>query len=155
VSYQPDRTYTFTTRYRFDQATFELNRFEIEGRASYDRISLSLLYGQYAPQPQLGFLNWRQGILATASLKIGANWVATTAMNYDVDAGKFVNTQFGLGYIDDCLIVAMNYVTGYSYTQALTAPPVLDHRVMLTIALRTIGATGTTQGLSSTGLFGQ
>ncbi len=153
LSYQPDRTYTFSTRYRFDHNTFALNRFEVEARAAYDRVSVAVMYGQYAPQPQLGFLDWRQGILATASIKLGANWVATTALNYDVDAAKFVSTQFGLGYIDDCFIIAMNYITGYSYTQALTTPPVLDHRIMLTIALRTVGSTGASQGLSSAGLW--
>ena len=30
----------------------------------------------------------------------------TAALNYDVDAGKFSSTQFGLGYIDDCFIFA-------------------------------------------------
>ncbi len=38
IAYQPDRTYTFTTRYRFDHDTMALNRFEVEGRAAYDRI---------------------------------------------------------------------------------------------------------------------
>jgi LPS-assembly protein len=156
LSYQPDRTYTFTTRYRFDQSTFELNRFEVEGRAIYDRITLSVLYGQYAPQPELGFLNWRQGILGTASIKIGANWVATTALGFDVDARKFSSTQFGLGYIDDCFIFAMNYITGYSYNYntslGVATTSTLDHRFMLTIALRTIGSTGASQ--SVTGLTG-
>jgi LPS-assembly protein len=163
LAYQPDKTYTFVTRYRFDQETWGLNRFEVEGRAVYDRISVSAMYGQYAPQPELGFLTWRQGILGTANLKLSQNWVATTALNYDIDARKFSSTQFGLGYIDDCFIFAMNYITAYSYsTVGLlqgggTLPiiaPVLDHRVMLTIALRTIGATGTSQSLGSSGLFG-
>ena len=158
LSYQPDRTYTFTTRYRFDHSTFELNRFEVEGRASYDRISLSVLYGQYAPQPELGFLSWRQGILGTASLKIGANWVATTALGYDVDARKFSSTQFGLGYIDDCFIFAMNYITGYSYSYntslGVATTSTLDHRFMLTIALRTIGSTGASQSIAGLGGLG-
>jgi LPS-assembly protein len=155
LSYQPDRTYTFTTRYRFNHDNFELNRFEIEGRAAYDRIVVSMLYGQYAPQPQLGFVDWRQGILGQASLKIGANWVATTALGYDVDAGKFSYTQVGVGYIDDCFLIAMNYMTSYSYSADQTKPPVLDHRVMLTVGLRTIGSTGTSQSLGTGGLFGQ
>jgi hypothetical protein len=63
----------------------------------------------------------------------------------------------------------MNYITSYSYSNlyspvtSVILPPTLDHRVMLTIALRTIGATGTTQSLGSSGgqstgglgLFGQ
>jgi LPS-assembly protein len=162
IAYQPDRTYTFTTRYRFDHDTWELNRFEVEGRAAYDRFTVSALYGQYAPQPELGFLNWRQGILGTANIKISNNWVFTTAMQYDIDARKFSSTQFGLGYIDDCFIFAMNYITSYSYSNLYAASPTLapflkptqDHRVMLTLALRTIGATGTAQSLGSGGLFG-
>ena len=154
IAYQPDRTYTFTTRYRFDHDTWALNRFEVEGRATYDRISLSALYGQYAPQPELGFLTWRQGVLGTANIKLSANWVATTALNYDIDSRKFSSTQFGLGYIDDCFIFAMNYITSYSYSTVPNIAPVLDHRVMLTIALRTVGATGTSQSLGATGLLG-
>ncbi len=37
----------------------------------------------------------------------------------------------------------MNYITAYTYSTLPNTAPVLDHRVMLTIALRTIGATGT------------
>jgi LPS-assembly protein len=156
IAYQPDKTYTFTTRYRFDHDTMDLNRFEVEGRAVYDRFSVSAMYGQYAPQPELGFLTWRQGILSTANIKISQNWVATTALLYDIDARKFSSTQFGLGYIDDCFIFAVNYATAYSYSPAPNIAPTLDHRVMLTIALRTIGATGTTQSLGSStgGLLG-
>ena len=156
VSYQPDRTYTFTTRYRFDHDSLAVNRFEVEGRAVYDRIAVSMMYGQYAPQPALGFLTWRQGILGTANLKLSQNWVATTALRYDIDARKFPSTQFGLGYIDDCFIFAMNYITSYSYSPVPTIAPTLDHRIMLSIALRTIGGTGTSQSIgSSTSVLGQ
>src|SRR5207302_1423610 len=80
VSYQPDRVYTFTTRFRFDEATFAMRRFEIEARANFDRWSTGILYGQYDAQPKLGFLDKRQGILANGSFKINANWVFTTAI---------------------------------------------------------------------------
>ena len=45
--YQPDRIYSFTTRFRFDQDTFEVRQFEAEARASFDRWSVSVLYGKY------------------------------------------------------------------------------------------------------------
>ena len=53
----------------------------------------------------------------------------------------------GAGYVDDCFVLAANYVTSYSYT-AGTTPPVLNHAFMLQIGLRTIAnstssATGT------------
>src|ERR1700742_4798101 len=50
----PTRTYTFSTRARFDEQTASVQRFEAEGKASFDRWSVSLLYGNYAPQPELG-----------------------------------------------------------------------------------------------------
>ena len=89
------------------------------------------MYGQYAPQPELGFLTWRQGILGTANLKLSQNWVATTALRYDIDARKFSSTQFGLGYIDDCFIFALNYITD---STSLTAAPCRSSRRCSTIA---------------------
>ena len=145
LSYQPDRTYTFTTRYRFDQASFAMRRFEVEGRANFDRWSFGMLYGSYDAQPQLGFLTRREGILGNTSIKLNANWVATAAARYDIDSSKFDQTQFGIGYIDDCLIVALNYITNYTYS----GNPTRDQRIMLQISLRTLGGTAFSQTVSS------
>jgi LPS-assembly protein len=146
VSYQPDRTYTFTTRYRFDHDTLAVRRFEVEGRANYDRWSVGALYGRYDAQPQLGFLQRREGILGNASVKLTNNWIASGALRYDLDAQKFDSTQFGIGYIDDCLIIALNYITSYTYS----GNPTKDQRVMLQLSLRTLGGTAFSQTVSST-----
>ena len=58
----------------------------------------------------------REGILGSASIKLNANWVATGAARYDIDASKFDQTRFGVGYIDDCFILALNYITSYTYS---------------------------------------
>ncbi|HVY56884.1 MAG TPA: LPS-assembly protein LptD [Xanthobacteraceae bacterium] len=148
VSYQPNKIYTFTSRYRFDQETFSLNRLEVEGRANYDRWSVSLLYGNYAAQPELGFLNRREGVLGSSSVKLNANWVLSGAARYDIEAGKFDQTRVGLGYIDDCFIMGLNYITSYTYytfdtgTNTFSTVPQTDHRVMLQMSLRTLGGTG-------------
>jgi LPS-assembly protein len=148
VAYQPNRTYMFTTRYRFDQETFALRRFELEGRANFDRWSVSALYGSYDAQPQLGFLNRREGILGTTQIKLNANWVATAGVRYDLTAGKIDQTQFGIGYIDDCFILALNYISGYSYNQT-TLTTTSDQRIMLQLSLRTIGSNSIGQTVSS------
>jgi LPS-assembly protein len=135
LSYKPDRTYTFTTRYRFDQSTFEMRRFEVEANANFDRWSVGVLYGRYDAQPQLGYLQPREGILGNAAVKLDRNWIATAALRYDIDARKFDQTQFGIGYIDDCLILALNYITSYAYS----GNPRQDHRVILQLSLRTLG----------------
>ena len=146
VSYQPDRVFTFSTRYRFDHSTFELRRFEAEARATFDRWSFWTVYGSYAAQPLLGFLQRREGILGGTSIKLGANWVLTGTALYDIDAHKIGQTQLGLGYIDDCLILAFNYIRSYSYSVTATqTTATLDHRFMVQIGLRTLGITGTNQ----------
>ncbi len=74
LAYQPSRMYAFTTRFRFDEETWDVKRFEVEGRANFDRLTFTAIYGQYAAQPELGFLTDREGVLGTSSLKLTANW---------------------------------------------------------------------------------
>jgi LPS-assembly protein len=104
-----------------------------------------MLYGRYDAQPQLGFLTMREGILGQTQIKLNANWVVTGALRYDLDARKVDQTQIGLGYIDDCLILALNYITSYSYS----GNPTKDQRVMLQLSLRTLGTTSVSQTLST------
>jgi LPS-assembly protein len=135
VSYQPNRIYAFTSRFRFDQADFSLQRFEVEARATLDRWMGSIMYGDYAAQPQLGFLFRREGILATQAFKFAENWVVNGGARYDLAAGKFDQTRLGLGYVDDCFILSLNYFTDYTYSGNVSA----NHTVMMQFNLRTLG----------------
>jgi LPS-assembly protein len=145
ISYSPNRTYTFSVRSRFDEATLNVNRFEAEGRAAFDRWSVSLMYGDYAAQPDLGYLTRREGLLGSASVKVAANWVVTGAARWDLEANKINQYIVGAGYVDDCFVLAANYITSYSYS-AGTTPPVLGHAFMLQIGLRTLATTSLTVG---------
>jgi LPS-assembly protein len=145
LAYSPNRTYTFSTRGRFDEATGSVERFEAEGRANFDRWSVSLLYGDYAPQPDIGYLTRREGILGSGSVKLAANWVVTGAARWDLVANQINQYVVGAGYVDDCFVLAANYVTSYSYS-AGSLPPVLSHAFMLQIGLRTIAQSATTAG---------
>jgi LPS-assembly protein len=140
VNYSPNRTYTFSVRTRLDQETLNVQRFEAEGRASFDRWSVSMLYGNYAQQPELGYLTRREGLLGSASVKVAANWVVSGSARWDLEANKVNQYVVGAGYVDDCFVLAANYVTSYSYA-AGTTPPVLSHAFMLQIGLRTIANT--------------
>ncbi len=143
IGYSPNRTYTFSVRSRLDQQTMNVQRFEAEGRANFDRWSVGLVYGNYAPQPELGYLTRREGILGNASVKVAANWVVTGAARWDLEANKINQYVVGAGYVDDCFVLAANYVTSYSYTAGGT-PPILGHAFMLQIGLRTLANTSTT-----------
>jgi LPS-assembly protein len=143
LSYQPNNIYMFTSRFRFDNDTFTPQRIELEARANFDRWSGSLLYGDYAAQPALGILDRQQGILGTGQVKLDANWVLLGGARYDINAGKFDQTRVGVGYVDDCLILGLNYITNYTYSGNVQA----NHTIMLQISLRTLGGTSASQGV--------
>jgi LPS-assembly protein len=145
INYSPNRTYTFSLRSRFDQATLNVQRFEAEARANFDRWSVSVLYGDYAAQPDLGYLTRREGLLGSASVKLAANWVVSGSARWDLEANKLNQYIVGAGYVDDCFVLAANYVTSYNYS-AGTTPPVLSHAFMLQIGLRTLASTAATGG---------
>ena len=106
---------------------------------------VGLTYGNYAAQPDLGYLIRREGLLAQGSVKIAANWVATGAARWDLVANNINQYVVGAGYVDDCFVLAANYVTSYNYS-AGAAPPVLGHAYMLQIGLRTLANTSSSNG---------
>ncbi len=137
ITYQPNQVYAFTARGRFDEETFQIERLELESRATFDRWSLQVLYGNYAPQPELGFLFRRQGILGGASLKLTENWVLLGSARYDLYAHEIDQSRIGVGYTDDCFMLSVNWLTGYTYET--TGPPKPNNSFMLQMSLRTLG----------------
>jgi LPS-assembly protein len=95
-----------------------------------------MLYGDYAAQPEIGFLTRREEIMAAVSLKVTQNWVLLGSARYNLSSGQFDQTRVGIGYLDDCLLLSFNYVTYFTYT--LTTP-VANNAFMLQLSLRTLG----------------
>ncbi len=151
ASYQPNAALMFTSRFRFDQADFAVQRMELETNANVGRWSARVMYGDYAAQPALG-LNHREGILANGRFKINESWNLFGGALYDLRADKISQTQVGLGYIDDCLILALNYITSYSYSGSTLA----NNTIFLQLSLRTLGGGTVGEGTSvfSNGLPG-
>jgi LPS-assembly protein len=150
LSYSPNSILTFSARSRLDEQTLDMRRLEVEASANFERWSVGLLYGNYDKQPELGFIDRREGVLGRASLKVATNWFVSGGIRYDMRADKINQTILGAGYVDDCFVLAMNYITDYSYS----GNPSASHRVMLSIGLRTIGTTQFNQTASGTnGLF--
>ncbi|HEY4981126.1 MAG TPA: LPS-assembly protein LptD [Pseudolabrys sp.] len=147
LSYQPNSTYKFASRFRFDHDTFAVQRMELETVTTFSRWNLSLMYGEYAAQPDIGYTYQRQGILGTALYKLDTNWVLSGGARYDLTKDKFNQTRIGVGYIDDCLILGLNYLTNYNYD--VVGNPTLVHQVMLQLSLRTLGNAVTTSNVGS------
>ena len=125
----------FGSAFRFDENDFTLKRLEVEGTANFDRWRMTLMYGNYDAQPELGFLTRREGILAMTSYKINANWSVNTAVRYDIEAGKFDQTRIGVGYIDDCYMLSLTYIGDFTYSGNVAA----NNTFMLQMSLRTLG----------------
>ena len=149
VAYQPDSVYSVIARFLLDEETFNVRRVEVEGRATFDRWQLTALYGNYDAQPEIGFLTRRQGVTGQLTFKFTQNWSILASARYDLEAQQFNQTRIGLGYIDDCFAISLNYLTDYNYSGTTTT----DNKVLLVISLRTIGGTSFSQGtnLSGTG----
>jgi LPS-assembly protein len=137
LAYRPNSILSFVSRFRFDESDFTLKRLEVETTANFDRWVYSLMYGNYDAQPALGFLERRQGILGTTSVKVTQNWVVSGGARYDLEQGKFDQTRIGLGYIDDCFMMSLNYITDFSQSGNVED----NHTVSLQMSLRTIAST--------------
>ena len=138
LQFQPNRIYQFTSRFRFDENDFTLKRLELETTANFDRWRVTLLYGQYAAQPELGFLDRREGVLVQTAYKITPNWAVSTALRYDIQAGKLDQTRVGIGYIDDCYMLSFNYIGDFTFSGNVQN----NNTFMLTMSLRTLGGPG-------------
>jgi len=90
-------------------------------------------------------LTRREGVLGTGSYKLSQNWVVLGGVRYDLDASRFDQTRIGLGYVDDCLILALNYVTNYAYS----GNPSTDHQFLLQMSLRTLSGSSGSQGIGT------
>ncbi|KRR12164.1 hypothetical protein [Bradyrhizobium valentinum] len=64
--------------------------------------------------------------------------MVTGSARWDLEANKINQYVVGAGYVDDCFVLAANYVIAYNYS-AGTTPPVLNKTYLLTIGLRSIG----------------
>jgi LPS-assembly protein len=144
VSYQPNQNYMLTSRFRFDKDNLNMDRFELEGRAAFSRLSLTALYGSYAAQPALGFLTRREGILGTGTFKLTSNWSLIGTAAYDIDAHKLGSTQWGVSYMDDCIALGLTYTTSYAYSGN---PEENSYTIMLSLMLRTLGGVSVGQQL--------
>ena len=79
------------------------------------------------------------------TFKFTQNWSVLASARYDLEAQQINQHRIGLGYIDDCFAISLNYITDYNYSGTTTT----DNRVLLVINLRTIGGTSFSQGTQS------
>ncbi len=141
VTYQPNQIYSFSTRFRLDEETLAVQRLEVEAAANFDRWNASIMYGDYAAQPEIGFLTRREGILTSGAFKVTQNWIVNAGVRYDIQDNKPSQYRLGLGYIDDCFMATFQYYTDYTFSGSLTS----SQTYLLQISLRTLGGPNSSQ----------
>ena len=148
ISFQPNKTYMFTSRFRFDHDNFAVQRTELEASANFDRWNRRSCTATTQHSPCSASSIAVRASSAPARVSLSANWVLLGAARYDLRADKFNQTQIGVGYIDDCLILAAEL---HYQLQLRHRRPSLNHTIMFQISLRTIGGITVSQGVSGTG----
>jgi len=144
--YAPNQNLALINRFRFDNDDWSVERYEFEGRTTIDKLSLSATYGLYTAQPELGYLEEREGIVGTGAYKINSNWSVMAAARYNLNLDEIDYTLFGISYNDDCFGLALTYKS--DYTESGNRERV--DTVLLTISLRTLGEAGFTTNVGST-----
>lgn len=143
--YQPTKNFSVINRFRFDHDDWSVQRYEVEGRAVIDKLSVSALYGLYTAQPLLGYYEEREGILGTGSLKLTENWSIRAAARYNLNLDEIDYTLFGISYIDECFGLALSYRS--DYTESGNRERV--DTVLVTITLKTLGEAGFSSDVGS------
>lgn len=151
LGYSPTRNLEFISRFRFDNDNMSLQRFELQGRGSIDKLGVSLTYGRYEPQPLLGYYEMREGVYTTAAYKLSDYWTLSGGIRYNIAESEFDYTLVGLSYIDDCFTLALNYITDYTINGPGGDPV---NKVMLRIGLRTLGEGGFSTSFGSSSADG-
>ncbi len=145
LAVQPMKDTRFTVRSRFDQATFTLQRGELEATTLYDRASLTAFASYFAPQPQLGYLVPRAGVGGAVSWRFADYWTVYGSLRYafvrPASAGSSValnnmidGWSLGLSYLDEGSQFSFFYIRD---AQGLGLPDIT--RYMFRYNLRTLG----------------
>jgi LPS-assembly protein len=122
-----------THRLDFDPDSGTVERNEVYFTGTYGRSSAQISYVELAPSAVTLGLGSREEINAQLDLNLFKYWDAFGAIQRDLIAGQMINTEFGLGYEDECLAIALAYRRKYTSQPGL--PP--STAVILHIGLKT------------------
>jgi LPS-assembly protein len=122
-----------TNRIDIDQATGDVRREEVYITGTYGRSSLQVSYVQLAQSEVTLGLDSREEINTQADINFYRNWQIFAAIQRDLISGSMLNTEYGLGYEDECLGIALAYRRKYTSQPGL--PP--STAVLLRINLKT------------------
>lgn len=102
-----------THRFDIDKNTGSIRRNEVYLTGIYGHSSLEVSYLRLAAQPSQGLAS-REEVNAQATIGIFNYWELFGAGRRDLIAGKMLDSEFGFGYEDECLGIALAYRRRYT-----------------------------------------
>jgi LPS-assembly protein len=125
-----------TDRLDVDRGNGNVRRHEVYVTGSYDRSSLQVSYVQL-PQSVTTTVGLpsREEINVQADMNVWQDWQVFAAAQRDLTNDQFLNTEYGLGYEDECLAISLAYRRKYTSDLVLGVPP--STSVILRFSLKT------------------
>jgi LPS-assembly protein len=124
-----------TDRIDMDRGNGTVRRHEVYVTGSYDRSSLQVSYVNLPPQVTALGLPSREELNVQADVNVWQNWQVFAAAQRDLTNSQFLNTEYGLGYEDECLAISLAYRRKYTEDLVLGVPP--STSVILRFSLKT------------------
>ena len=112
-----------TDRIDLDRDSGTLRRHEVYVTGSYGRSSLQITYLQLPAQSLTLGLPSREQVNAQADVNFYENWEVFGAIERDLQAGQMLDTEYGIGYEDECLAISLAYRRKYTFDTVLGVPP--------------------------------
>jgi LPS-assembly protein len=164
----------FAARGRFDEATYKLQRFELEANAVFGPLSTTAIYARYAAQPELGQIYRREGLFGMATLQLPHNWHVSGNVlvdfdrfladrdlsnaypsvypNYNRNPFRVTRIGVGFGYKDECTTFTFQYYRGLN--DNLGANNQTSQLFLFRLELKHLGQVNVSQGSSPSALDG-
>ena len=124
-----------TDRIDVDRGNGTVRRHEIYVTGTYNRSSLQVSYVQLPQSVATLGLPSREEINFQGDVNVWRNWQVFVAAQRDLSNDQFLNTEYGLGYEDECLAISLAYRRKYTSDVILGVPP--STSVILRFSLKT------------------
>lgn len=130
---------------RFDNATFNINRAELEATTALGPVTASASYLYLRYNPNSDVTSEASVVRGAASVNIAENWRAFGTITYDIASSAIASDSFGIAFDNECLTASIAYnETRIGYTD-LQPSRWLNFRLQL----RTFGEANVTSNLSN------
>jgi LPS-assembly protein len=133
VALQLNENVTLGYQARLEEDLSRLNVQEASLGLTLDDISGSLSYADIAAASGYGRPTREQQIWGNAKYMMGEAWNLFGSFRYDIEGSRFMEKTIGIGFDCDCMNASV------AYSETLEERGEVDHRIALSVELRTIG----------------